>query len=37
MFSFEAEKMGTAEILGIDNNLSLGVTEFLIPYFKSKG
>ncbi len=36
LFSFEAEKLGAKEILGIDNDLSLGATKFLIPFFKSK-
>ena len=36
LFSFAAEKMGAAEVIGVDNNLSKPATEFLIPYFKSK-
>jgi SAM-dependent methyltransferase len=36
LFCFEAEKRGAAEVLGIDNCLSIGALEFLIPYFKSK-
>lgn len=36
LFSFEAEKRGAAEIIGIDNCVSLGATEFLIPFFKSR-
>ena len=36
LFSFEAEKLGAKSILGIDNDLSLGATKFLIPFFKSK-
>ncbi len=36
LFSFYAEKRGASEIIAIDNNLSKGATEFLIPYFKSK-
>ncbi len=36
LFSFEAEKLGAKEVLGIDNDLSLGATKFLIPFFKSK-
>jgi len=36
LFSFEAEKLGAREIVGIDNDLSLGAVEFLIPLFKSK-
>lgn len=36
LFCFEAEKRGAAEVLGIDNSLSLGAVELLIPHFKSK-
>ena len=36
LFSFEAEKLGAAEVVGIDNDLSAGATEFLIPYFGSR-
>jgi 2-polyprenyl-3-methyl-5-hydroxy-6-metoxy-1,4-benzoquinol methylase len=36
LFSFEAEKLGSSEVIGIDNNLSKPAVEFLIPYFKSK-
>ena len=36
LFSFAAEKLGAAVVLGIDNDLSLAATEFLIPYFQSK-
>lgn len=36
LFSFEAEKRGAREVIGVDNDLSLGATEFLIPFFKSK-
>lgn len=35
LFSFEAERMGASAVLGIDNDLSLAATEFLIPHFKS--
>jgi SAM-dependent methyltransferase len=35
LFSFAAESMGAAEVVGIDNDLSKGATELLIPYFKS--
>lgn len=35
LFSFEAEKLGAAEVIGIDNDLSKGAIEFLIPYFQS--
>ncbi|HUA55754.1 MAG TPA: methyltransferase domain-containing protein [Candidatus Sulfotelmatobacter sp.] len=36
LYCFEAEKRGAAEITGIDNCLSLGATEFLIPFFQSR-
>ena len=36
LYSFTAEKMGAAEVIGIDNDLSVPATEFLIPFFKSK-
>ena len=36
LYSFYAEKQGAKEIIGIDNDLSKGAVEFLIPYFKSK-
>lgn len=36
LFSFEAERRGAAEIIGIDNDISLGAKEFLIPHFRSK-
>ena len=36
LFSFEAEKRGASEVIGIDNDISKGAMEFLIPYFKSK-
>jgi SAM-dependent methyltransferase len=36
MFSFEAENRGAAEVVGIDNELSRGAIEFLIPYLKSR-
>ena len=36
LFSFEAEKLGASEIIGIDNDLSRGATEVLIPFFKSR-
>lgn len=35
-FSFEAEKRGASSIIGIDNDLSKGATDFLIPLFKSQ-
>lgn len=36
LFSFAAEKRGAREIIGIDNDLSLGATEFLIPFLESR-
>lgn len=36
IYSFEAEKMGASEVIGIDNNISKPAIEFLIPYFNSK-
>ena len=33
---FEAEKLGAAEVIGIDNDLSPGAVEFLIPFLKSR-
>jgi len=36
LFSFEAERRGAAEVLGIDTSLSLGAVALLIPFFKSK-
>jgi SAM-dependent methyltransferase len=36
MFSFEAEKLGAREVIGIDSDVSRGAVEFLIPFFKSK-
>lgn len=36
LFSFEAEKLGAKEVIGIDNDLSPAAVEFLIPYFESK-
>jgi SAM-dependent methyltransferase len=33
---FEAEKLGAAEVIGIDNDLSRGAVEFLIPFFQSR-
>lgn len=36
LFSFQAEKAGAAEVIGIDNDLSPGAVEFLIPHFASK-
>jgi SAM-dependent methyltransferase len=36
LFCFEAEKLGAQDIIGIDNDLSQGAVNFLIPYFQSK-
>jgi len=36
LFSFAAESMGAAEVVGIDNDLSKPATEFLIPFFNSR-
>lgn len=35
-FCFEAEKRGAKRIVGIDNCISLGARDFLIPFFNSK-
>ena len=35
-FHFMQKKKGASEVVGIDNDLSKGATEFLIPYFNSK-
>jgi 2-polyprenyl-3-methyl-5-hydroxy-6-metoxy-1,4-benzoquinol methylase len=36
LFSFKAECMGAAEVVGIDNDLSEAAIQFLIPFFNSK-
>ena len=36
LFSFEAEKFGASDVIGIDNNISKAAVDFLIPFFKSK-
>ncbi len=36
LFCFEAEKYEAQEVIGIDNDLSLGAVNLLIPYLKSK-
>ncbi len=36
LFSFLAERRGAREVVGIDNDISNGAVEFLIPYFGSK-
>ena len=35
LFGFQAERQGAAYVLGIDNSLSKGATEFLIPWLDS--
>jgi SAM-dependent methyltransferase len=36
LFAFEAEKLGASEVIAIDNDLSRGAVEFLIPFFGSQ-
>ena len=36
LYSFEAEKLGASEVIGIDNDLSRGAVELVIPWLKSK-
>ena len=36
LFSFKAEERGALRVIGIDNDLSIPATEFLIPYFHSR-
>jgi SAM-dependent methyltransferase len=36
LFSFDAERRGASEVMGIDTSLSLGAVELLIPFLKSK-
>lgn len=36
LFSFEAETLGAKEVVGIDNDLSPGAVEVLIPFLRSK-
>jgi SAM-dependent methyltransferase len=36
LFSFEAEHRGAEEVIGIDNDISRGAVEFLIPFFDSR-
>src|SRR5690349_11730123 len=35
LFSFYAERLGAREVVGIDNDLSRGAVEVLIPHFGS--
>jgi SAM-dependent methyltransferase len=36
LFSFEAERLGAAEVIGIDNCISPGAVEVVIPHLQSK-
>jgi SAM-dependent methyltransferase len=36
LISLRAEQLGAAEVVGIDNDLSKGATEVVLPYLKSK-
>jgi 2-polyprenyl-3-methyl-5-hydroxy-6-metoxy-1,4-benzoquinol methylase len=36
LFSLQAERLGAAEVIGVDNDLSRGAVEVVIPYLKSK-
>jgi len=36
LFSFEAERRGAREVVGIDNDLSPAAVEFLAPFFRSQ-
>ena len=36
LFSFEAERLGASEVIGIDRNVSPGAIEFLAPHFRSR-
>lgn len=36
LFAFAAERQGAREVIGIDNDLSPALVEFLIPYFGSR-
>ncbi len=36
LFSFEAERLQSAKVIGIDNDLSKPAVDFLIPYLKSQ-
>jgi tRNA (mo5U34)-methyltransferase len=36
LLSFTMEKMGATEIIGVDNNISIGTTELIIPRMGSK-
>lgn len=36
LYSFECEKLGAEEVIGIDNDVSPAAVEFLIPFFNSR-
>src|SRR3954451_12607597 len=36
LFSLEAERLGASEVIGIDNDLSAGAVEFLLPLLGSR-
>jgi len=36
LFSLQAERLGAAEVIGIDNDLSRGAVEVVLPYLQSK-
>lgn len=36
LYAIEAERMGAAEVVAFDNDLSPGAAEFVLPYLKSK-
>ncbi|MSO30732.1 MAG: hypothetical protein EXQ48_07300 [Acidobacteria bacterium] len=36
LLSFEAERLASSEVIGIDNDLSLAAVEFLIAFFNSR-
>lgn len=36
LFSLQAERLGASEVIGIDNDLSRGAVEVVLPYLKSK-
>jgi SAM-dependent methyltransferase len=36
LFCFEAERLGAAEVIGIDHDLTLGVPEFLVRHLRSR-
>src|SRR5262249_58602168 len=36
LFCFEAEKLGAQEVVGVDNDLSRGAVDLLIPFLRSR-